>query len=585
MDERAVLGLVFVSLLLVPPVAQPGSTQPAGNPDVALKNIATFGLLDSNSLDCRRIWTSVGDGQISSEYGSVVAAARDVNRDGYDDILVGSPLYSTAKNASAGKAYLYFGGPSGPSKTPAWTSVGDDSFVAYFGASIAADDLNLDGYADVIIGAPGYLQWSERGRGHAGKIYVFHGSPTGLGAEPAQTILGDRNFENYFGLNLAVVGDVDGNGYPDLVVSHGRYVGVSRIYLYLNGPSGFSAKPAWQFPAEGAFDSILGESIGGADVDGDGNRDLVVADPFYYSNSNSSSFEGKVYVFSGGPKGWASTPSRSWVGTRYRGLFGRYTASGGDVNGDGYDDIAIGALGAVELHQGTARGATANATWATNGNWTDFLGQGLALDGDLTGDGLDDLLLGAMGHDEPQFVDTGELRIYSGRRSGLLSSPDVVVSGDPEPYAHFGWAVAFAGKVDGILGDEFIVGHRSFWVGAQTPGKAYVFTCGPRSEARVSLQVDPKTLNLKSNGNWITARIEVDRASPADIESTSLTLNGVPAAWVHLVHNETLMAKFDRAAFAATVSIGEILVILEGRWKDGGAFRATDTIRVIRPGR
>ena len=92
-------------------------------------------------------------------------------------------------------------------------------------------------------------------------------------------------------------------------------------------------------------------------------------------------------------------------------------------------------------------------------------------------------------------------------------------------------------------------------------------------------------MNLKSNGNWITARIEVDRASPADIESTSLTLNGVPAAWVHLVHNETLMAKFDRAAFAATVSIGENLVILEGRWKDGGAFRATDTIRVIRPGR
>ena len=108
--------------------------------------------------------------------------------------------------------------------------------------------------------------------------------------------------------------------------------------------------------------------------------------------------------------------------------------------------------------------------------------------------------------------------------------------------------------------------------------------CGPSQ--KVSFHLEPETLNLKSNGRWVTAYLATENASFADIDAKYLRLNGVAVAWSAVLWNHGLMAKFDRAAFAATLAPGDaVTVTLTGRWRDDGTFTATDTIRVIKPGR
>jgi len=125
-------------------------------------------------------------------------------------------------------------------------------------------------------------------------------------------------------------------------------------------------------------------------------------------------------------------------------------------------------------------------------------------------------------------------------------------------------------------------------VGAATNSGVYYLTkgeCSP-STATASLRVEPRTMNLKSQGRWVTATVTVDGATAADVDLSSLVLNGVPAAWARRLNDTTLLAKFPRAEVAATLPEGKLVTLtLTGSWNDGEGFTATDAIRVIRPGR
>jgi len=132
--------------------------------------------------------------------------------------------------------------------------------------------------------------------------------------------------------------------------------------------------------------------------------------------------------------------------------------------------------------------------------------------------------------------------------------------------------------------------HIAFHLGSVTgDAGVYYATKGPPCQSpspSVSLRLEPRTLNLRSQGRWVNAQIAVENATSNDIDSASLALNDVPAARVEVQNNTTLMAKFDRQAFGATVRPGEsVVVTLTGRWRDGGAFTATDVIRVTSPGK
>jgi len=198
-------------------------------------------------------------------FGLSVATAGDVNGDGYADVVVGALFH----NNETGRAYVYLGGASGLSTTAATTLTGEATY-GDFGSSVAtAGDVNRDGYADVVIGAPRYsIDWT-------GRAYVYLGGASGLSTTAATTLTGGAA-GNHFGESVATAGDVNGDGYADVVVgAYGYSSNIGRAYVYLGGASGLSTTAATT--PTGTYASNFGASVATAgDVNGDAYADVVV---------------------------------------------------------------------------------------------------------------------------------------------------------------------------------------------------------------------------------------------------------------------------------------------------------------------
>ena len=116
-------------------------------------------------------WSAGGEAA-SDELGRSVATAGDVNGDGYSDVIVGAAANDEA-GPGAGKVYVYDGSETGLGLAPVWTALGEAAADGFGTVVGTAGDLNGDGYDDLVVGAPGH---------GGGKVYVYYGSATGLGA-------------------------------------------------------------------------------------------------------------------------------------------------------------------------------------------------------------------------------------------------------------------------------------------------------------------------------------------------------------------------------------------------------------------
>jgi hypothetical protein len=181
---------------------------------------------------------------------------------------------------------VYLGSAAGLTAAASWRVEGN-SHEANFGHAVAtAGDVNGDGYADVIVGAP-Y-------QGH-GRATVYHGSPWGLSGIPAWTVDGSPQAD-WFGFSVSAAGDVDGDGYADVIVSAVRN---DIALLYRGSPFGLSSTPAWI--GTGTLGDFFGSSVSTAgDVNGDGYGDVIVGAP--YARVTHSS-EGRAFVYYGGGDG------------------------------------------------------------------------------------------------------------------------------------------------------------------------------------------------------------------------------------------------------------------------------------------
>jgi hypothetical protein len=266
----------------------------------------------------------------TSLFGIAVASAGDVNGDGYADILVGEPEIVRG----TGKAYLYLGGPTGPSAEADIVFVGPDGASGHFGHSVAgAGDLNGDGYADILIAAVGYAS-------QTGRVYVYLGGPTGPATQADLTLTGPDGAGGYFGRPAISAGDVNGDGYADVIITaYGIDANTGRAYLYLGGPTGLATMPAVVLAGPDGAGGNFGYAVAGAgDVDGDGYGDIVVGADGAGGNT------GRVYLYLGNPTGLASQAAATVIGPDgMGGHFGRFVAAAGDIDGDGHADIAVGA--------------------------------------------------------------------------------------------------------------------------------------------------------------------------------------------------------------------------------------------------
>ena len=390
-------------------------------------------------------------------FGFSVSGAGDVNNDGYDDVIVGAYNYNTLDGA----AYIYHGSSSGVSSTASRSLIPGSSNY-YFGYSVSgAGDVNGDGYDDVIIGAFAYS--SSRGA-----VYVYHGSSSGIGATAAIAPTGPSSSSN-FGYSVSNAGDVNGDGYDDVVVGAPAYSSsTGAAYVYYGSSAGVTTTDATTFAATGTG-SNFGSSVSAAgDVNGDSYDDVIVG-AYAYSSS-----AGRAYVYHGSASG-ASTSAAIYMSGGSAGDRLGYSVSGaGDVNADGYADVIVGAyaastnFGQAFVYQGGTTGISNTPTRTlTGGGATYYFGTSVSGAGDVDGDGYDDVIIGASGY----LLSTGQAYIYLGSSTGVGATVNSTLTGETTS-SYFGSSVSAAGDVDNDGGDDVIVGAYGH---SSSTGRAYTY--------------------------------------------------------------------------------------------------------------
>ena len=328
--------------------------------------------------------TTLSPSTSGTYFGVAVSGAGDVNGDGYADVVVGASRYSS----STGRAYVYLGSASGVSTTVSTTLTGSAS-SNYFGNAVSsAGDVNDDGYADVVVGAYGYSS-------STGRAYVFHGSASGLSSSVSTTLTGTSS-SNYFGFSVSEAGDVNADGYADVIVgAYGYNTSTGRAYVFHGGASAVSTSAASTIT--GASTSYyLGYSVSGAgDANGDGYADVIIGAMRY------SSYTGRAYVHHGSSTGVSTTATTTLTGSSTDDYFGRSVSGAGDVNGDGYADVVVGSpyygadTGRAVVYEGSSAGVSSTAAASVVGASAEFLGYAVNQAGDVNGDGYADIIVGA----------------------------------------------------------------------------------------------------------------------------------------------------------------------------------------------
>jgi hypothetical protein len=297
-----------------------------------------------NGLSQTPNWIGRGIGKSDHyRYGWSMAGAGDVNDDGYDDIIIGDPGYDDSSLlVREGRAYVYYGGKRGISRRRPLIIDG----AGHFAISVAsAGDVNSDGFDDVIIGESFYFDDARP----TGRALVFFGFPGGLRRTAAWTaVLDESNFSN-FGYEVAGAGDVNHDGYDDILVGQPYLTGggvtglnphAGRWYVFHGGPGGPDLVPA-MFVEEPFWGENIGFGLslaGAGDVNGDGTSDVVAG---FWTGDHAGFDRGTGFIHFGSPGGFVTTPDRFFDGTTY-GASGGAVAGAGDVNGDGLDDIVVG---------------------------------------------------------------------------------------------------------------------------------------------------------------------------------------------------------------------------------------------------
>ncbi|MCX8519029.1 MAG: Ig-like domain-containing protein, partial [Methylophilaceae bacterium] len=534
--------------------------------------------------------------------GWSVSAAGDVNGDGWADVLIGAPE-SEAGGYAAGRGYVVFGKADGAEVNVRDVAAGSGGFVLtgetavdQSGFSVsAAGDVNGDGLADLFVGAPARLS------GRAGRSYVVFGKTNTSAVNLSAVAAGSGGFVisgeaagDESGISVAALGDVNGDGLADLLIG-ARYNGAGHInagrsYVVFGKTNtsvvNLSAVAAgtggFAMTGEAASD-YSGSAVSAAgDVNGDGLADLLVGAPY---NDAGGTNAGRSYVIFGKANTSAVSLSAVAAGTGGFAMTGEIrgdqsgisVAAAGDVNGDGLADVLVGALyndagggnagrSYVVFGKANTKAINLSAVVAGTGGFAitgeaggDQSGFSVSAAGDMNGDGLADLLVGAPNNDVGggnagrSYVVFGKANTSAVHLSAVAAgSGGFAITGEMVG-DQSGFSVSAAGDVNGDGLSDLLVGAPYSDVGGAGAGRSYVVFGGTQWLTR-SVQ-GAGTVNGTVNGEAIIG------SSGADI----LTGNGGIDRFFAGAGDDTIvLTASDIANLASNTPSNNTLATLDG---------------------
>lgn len=382
------------------------------------------------------------DGPVSWEgFGYSCAGAGDVNGDGIPDVIIGSYIEDVGGLNDVGTVDV-FSGANG-NLLHHWEGVDEGGI---FGVAVAGvGDINLDGYDDVIVGA----QYEDNGAtSFAGAAYVY----SGFDGTQIHKFVGEYSYA-YFGGAVASAGYVDADNTPDIIIgswnaNNGSFYDYGAAYIY----SGSSGSLIRKFSGT-THNSRFGNSVAGVgDVNGDGIDDQLVGIPFEYLTG--AGYGGRAILYSGAD----GSVIHQWDGYPDGSTLGWSVSAADDLNNDGVNDVVISSAyanigpktqaGRVHVYSG----ADASLIHKWDGETRiDVFGSSVAGVGDMDGDGVGEVVVGAYNADRNGTDDEGAVYIYSGATGApiyrqLGNSDDIL-----------GHAVAALGDLDQDGHDEVLV--------------------------------------------------------------------------------------------------------------------------------
>ncbi len=387
----------------------------------------------------RAIFTLTGQ-TAGDHFGWSVREAGDVNVDGFPDFIVGAPFDDTA-GTNAGSISIF----SGKSGAVLQTVYGAEAGDCFGFAVSSAGDVNRDGRADLIVGAPGRARHADR----AGKAVVV----SGLDYSTLYTFLGSAVGDR-FGYAVNGAGDVDNDGFPDVMMGAPGVDDLDQGAGYVHVRSGRTGAIIFNIPGNTNLERFGYAVSGFGDADGDGHADFIVGAPLADPSEIEDAGQARQY------SGRTGALIRVFDGILPQSHLGSAVRAAGDVNGDMIPDYIIGAR--FERDRGQAHiisGADSSTIRTILGNQRGmWFGQSVSAAGDIDGDGFGDVIVGApIAGDLPILITLtqllGSVTAYSGQTGNRLFEFK-----GPSDLSWLGWSVSGAGDINKDGYADIVVG-------------------------------------------------------------------------------------------------------------------------------